>query len=452
MSTHDHGSEVSAEATEYPVWWEAEQSVLLRERKAEQVRRIVAAFEAVGTPVGIYPSDDRPEDMEYMYRKGYVLTRDADIGRVHEALGREPGLSRKSREELSPPIAGLHLVPLSKSEEVIRTLERLDAALGAGVVTPDHVVHLTGNGGSCPATEPLPSAGSPVPPISSDDSCNGSGVLVSVIDTGLLTDVVAAHSWLAGITGDPELATVGHYTGHGTFVAGVVRAMAPRAQIHVEPLLYVGGAVFESDLSSRLSAALDTMPDIISMSAGTTTRYGQPLLGLEVFWEERLSKTKGTILVCAAGNDGNRGPFNPATMPWTVSVGALDADGKRAGYSNFGSWVDVYARGSDIVNAYPKGLYKYQEPPLAGQSANFITGMANWSGTSFSTPLVSGLIAARMSWSGESAREAADALLELARVNATPGVGKVLEPGMACRPDACPPTHQAPPPHCCCGR
>ena len=263
--------------------------------------------------------------------------------------------------------------------------------------------------------------------------------------------MVAAHSWLAGITGDPELATVGHYRGHGTFVAGVVRAMAPRAQIHVEALLYVGGAILESDLASRLGAALDTMPDIISMSAGTTTRGGQPLLGLEVFWEERLSKTKGTVLVCAAGNDGNRGPFNPATMPWTVSVGALDADGKRAGYSNFGSWVDVYARGSDIVNAYPRGLYKYQEPPLAGQSANFITGMANWSGTSFSTPLVSGLIAARMSWSGESAREAADALLELARVNATPGVGKVLEEGMACRPDACPPTHQAPPPHCCCG-
>ena len=107
MSTHDHGSEVGAEAIEYPVWWEAEQSDLLRGRKAEQVRLIVAAFEAAGTPVGIYPSDDRPEDMEYMYRKGYLLTRDADVRRVHDALDREPGFASKTRTGLPAPISGL---------------------------------------------------------------------------------------------------------------------------------------------------------------------------------------------------------------------------------------------------------------------------------------------------------------------------------------------------------
>lgn len=419
-STGAAGAEPSREAG-------AEGDRLRREILHEQVDYLI---ESMGGPdyAAVVWTDDGW--LDYLYRPGYLLARDEHWREVADLLGAE-----RLEDERSQRQRGLTLLRVSTDAGLVDQLSAVDRTLGLGVATPDHILFVTPGGGyACPATEPEEPGASPAPhpPITSDQGA-GTGVLVSVVDTGWWppagTDPVSSE-WLAGVDGDPEtinLANIHPYAGHGTFIAGIVRTQAPAAQVRVEGFLPLGGAVYESEIVIQLGEALALAPDIISLSAGCPTRGEVPLLSFEVFWEQRLRHQKGTVLVAAAGNDGHRRPFWPAAFPWSVSVGALDPDGRRAGYSNFGSWVDVYALGTDLVNAYPAGTFFCHESPNIGERREF-HGIAQWSGTSFSTPLVSGLIAARMSQRGISARLAADQLLVEAAVAGRRGVGPVLQP------------------------
>jgi hypothetical protein len=387
-------------------------------RKARMRRHVEIVKEA--RPEIAVDSDD-PADMHHMHQVGVILVRDADLPRVAAII---PGDVEASL------IYGVTLYrPRDRNIEAV--LKRIDRELGDGVATPDHALHIT-PAGLCPATEPEDVDLTPNPERNTNPASDGTDVFVSVVDTGFLPNLADdKHQWLKGVKGDEERydpPLIRPFEGHGTFVAGIVRCLAPKADVHVEGFLTRGATIFESEIIRQLDQALNRAPDIISLSAGALTRHNLPPLSFEVFWENRLRHYKGTVLVAAAGNDQHRGPFWPAAFPWTIAVGAIDAEDQRARFTNYGSWVDVYAPGVDLVNAFPKGIYIDQEPPNEGTVHEFTHGMARWSGTSFSTPIVSGMIAQHMSETGKTARLAADTLLAEAREKSRPRVGAILKP------------------------
>jgi subtilisin family serine protease len=417
----------------------------LENRVADQVDRIVAAFHAVDVNIGVVPAKDGK--VEYMYAEDQLLVQDSHTNAVYDFLN--PGLrfDASKVDRILPGVTRLFLpAPAPGQEQRLTTavaLEEIDKQFGVGVATPNHVLTVA-PGSPCPATEPeeVYEGTEPFPSVCTQNG--GAGVLIYIADTGLLEDT-GSHSWLKGVKravepdgtvepweqlgplGANGTPTIPPYVGHGTFVAGVARCMAPEAGIIVSNIFKIAGSVLESDFVMELTEALDLGVDIFNLSITTLTRTDLPLLGFGAFLR-RLRRYKGVVCVVAAGNDGVRTPSWPAAYPEMVSVGALSGDWRgRASFSNRGGWVDVYAPGRDLVNAYATGTYTCDDSPYKGQIRKFF-GMAKWSGTSFSTPVVAGLIAARMSRTGENGQEAAAALLAQARAQAIPGVGAVLLP------------------------
>ena len=489
MSKSDHRSR-GVPGDPHRRWWRPSiPNDVQRARHRDQVQMIIdgLSLELTGmrgdesNPVQVtaYPDPNDLAGAEFLYRTDTILVRG-------EALSDVLGLLELNAElpasRLPPSVDWLSVLALPPGQRWTEADDRLTAAesalvhiereLGPSRAGFDRVVHLTSNSG-CPATEPVPAAGGPDPSVNADPTL-GAGVTVAVIDSGWSSeDSVPVEfpplHWLAGVTGDPEPEApagdpeaqlrIGHYRGHGMFVAGVIKCMAPAAEVFVHSWGPTTYGTIESELAPILERVLDEDPDIISMSAGTGLSPAdtspatgsdlqraagtaqEPPMCLEAFAD--LLRPRKTLLVCAAGNDGNQGPFAPASSPWSrpdeppikVAVGGLKKDGRLAKWSNRGTWVDVYARGAKLVNAYPNGEYTYLETDPTGRTVTFSHRLAMWSGTSFSTPLVAGLIAARLSWRDDPAWTARDAWLALrakASANAPFGLA-TLEPGDADR-------------------
>lgn len=216
-----------------------------------------------------------------------------------------------------------------------------------------------------------------------------SNVVVAIIDTGIDTDHpefinrISALSYNTA-TNTLGIAAVEDDEGHGTMVAGVIGAIRNNSigiagitnntQLMIIKANNEGLDTFvESNIIEGIYYAVDHGADIINLSLGSS--YANPQTKTAVEY----ATSHGVFVVGSAGNEGNDTPMYPASFNDVISVGAVDSGSLIAPYSNYNEYVDIVGPGTAIYTTSLNNTY------------------ASASGTSFSGPYITGIIALYLS-------------------------------------------------------
>jgi subtilisin family serine protease len=165
----------------------------------------------------------------------------------------------------------------------------------------------------------------------------------------------------AGLITGPNVAY-----GHGTMVAGLIAAVAPRAMIMPLRVFDDNGRADVFTITKATYYAVSQGAQVINMSFGMNTRSRSVQDAITAAINANVTVT------ASAGNANSEAPQYPAAYSSVISVGATDLADKKAKFSNFGTALDVTAPGVNILSAYPGGYYVIA------------------SGTSFSAPIAAG--------------------------------------------------------------
>jgi hypothetical protein len=261
---------------------------------------------------------------------------------------------------------------------------------------------------------------------------------VGVVDTGFAVHENGPHPWLANHIQSGEVdveeirpnGMLGETDGHGTFVAGLVLRAAPAATVRM-----VRPASWDDVDVSKAITSLSGCQLINLSFAGTEIEQARP----ENIADALRELPQETVVVIAAGNQGGSDVVYPAGVRTgdrnclTIAVGAVDetrtaavgAPPAIAGFSNFGSWVDCYAGGVQVLGPFLD--YDEVQDPEVAHVAQAYRGWALWSGTSFAAATVTGVIARAVVEQGVSPREAAEKWVLGAQPIPVPGEGGVVE-------------------------
>jgi len=218
--------------------------------------------------------------------------------------------------------------------------------------------------------------------VDSDNSLWGKGITIAILDTGI-ADHIAFKNAIQRINLVPLPSDQSTLNGHGTAVASVIfsnNPYAPGIAPSATPLsvrIADDNGISNSFLIAQgIIAAVDAGADIINISLGGS---GQSALVDKAL---AYAEEKGISVVASAGNTGTQGVMQPAASPGVIAVGAVDASNQSMNFSTSGNEVAISSPGYGVNVAYP------------GDKA------ARVSGTSFSSPIVAGVIAAVASSSG----------------------------------------------------
>ncbi len=163
---------------------------------------------------------------------------------------------------------------------------------------------------------------------------------------------------------------------HGTMTAGLAGLIDPNAILMPLMALDDNGSGTTDQVAAAVKYAADNGANIISMSLGSSV--DDPYLHQQIDY----AIGKGVTVIAAAGNDGCNCLSYPADYPEVIAVGASNADDTTASFSSYGANLDVMAPGTagDVCSSFYT-------------STNALNAYScSYSGTSFSTPITSGMI------------------------------------------------------------
>lgn len=242
--------------------------------------------------------------------------------------------------------------------------------------------------------------------ITGDRSRWGEGVRIGILDSGVIAHPTLKH-FTRSIEVVPFPRDLTQTNGHGTAIASLAagslpdaQGIAPAAEIISIKVATEEGRSDALYMATGILAAVDERVDILNISMGQSS--DNPLLSDAV----AIAQQSGMVIVASAGNDGVSDAGYPADYPDVISVGAVDGKGIHMGFSNFGKKLSLTAPGYGVNAAWPVGRY------------------VSISGTSASTPIVSGAIAVTMSnGTGPrlTAKDAAAAVIACADDTGIPG-------------------------------
>ena len=238
-------------------------------------------------------------------------------------------------------------------------------------------------------------------------------IVVAVIDNAIFVNhpdlVGKIHSAIDLADGDnnptpPVIATGNNMAwAHGTHTSGLVAAASdngvgiPSIGYNIRLMAIKAGKDADggqgaSHMYEGITYAADNGAHVISMSLGGPYYFETMQLIIDYAYN------KGVVIVAAAGNNGDgaedQNNINyigyPAACNHVIAVGATNGNDKKAGFSQFGTWIDVVAPGGyrndggilDVV--MNNSVYSLGYSSASG-------GYTKMQGTSMACPIVAGL-------------------------------------------------------------
>ncbi len=199
--------------------------------------------------------------------------------------------------------------------------------------------------------------------------------------------------------------TVGDSTWHGTSVMGTIAANADNGSYvtgvdwnaRILPVRVLGKCSGDdADIADAIAwaagVAVPAAPananpaQVINLSLGDP---GDCPRFLQDSISAALAHGATRAIVASAGNQGSDAPHFPSGCAGVISVAASTFAGNRAGYSNFGARVDIAAPGGDGTGGSAHNFLTLVNLGLTVPAGD---GVQYRAGTSFSAPLVSGVV------------------------------------------------------------